>query len=90
MKSEIEYNLEEKSLLKSVIDDLKAEKKSLLVEKNNQIEKLKENSEKFHINNARIEAENKLLNEKLKESNVLNLKLQKDLEDKNSRFDEDK
>ncbi len=90
MKSEIEYNLEEKSLLKSVIDDLKAEKKSLLVEKNNQIEKLKENSEKFHINNARIEAENKLLNEKLKESNVLNLKLQKDLEDKNFRFDEDK
>jgi hypothetical protein len=90
LKSEIEYNLEEKSLLKSVIDDLKAEKKSLLVEKNNQIEKLKENSEKFHINNARIEAENKLLNEKLKESNVLNLKLQKDLEDKNFRFDEDK
>ena len=82
MKSEIDYTFEEKNLLKSVIEDLKEEKKNLLTEKNNQIENLKENNKKLDINISKIERENKIFSEKIKEITNYNSKLLSEIDDK--------
>lgn len=84
----MEYISEEKSLLKSVIDDLKADKRSILEEKNGQIEKLKENQEKLNVSNANIVNENKKFSERINDIEGLNVKLKKDLDEKNIKYNE--